>query len=263
MLADRVLAVIDLGSASSAIPGAAHESLRPSDFALRRLGSQTLLQRVIRRISEAELVDRIAVTGADIQPRIPTSGFVGAELIDLPDSMIGERLLAAADRMRADWVVYLPVTRPFVDPSLIDSLIIQARRLADCDYIGFHSSEVQWRRIQQLGLAAEVCHADALRRLRHQYRVLGSYCSDIALHELFESADGDFQLHFAPVPEGLDREDLRFSLESEVDWHHALMIEEAMPREQLHWRSIATLLEAHPQIRNDMLRGNHAPALET
>jgi spore coat polysaccharide biosynthesis protein SpsF (cytidylyltransferase family) len=55
-----------------------------------------------------------------------------------------------------------------------------------------------------------------------------------------------------PVPEPLDREDLRLRLEVEEDWDHAQMILEALGPENLDYQRIASLLDSHPAMRERM-----------
>jgi spore coat polysaccharide biosynthesis protein SpsF (cytidylyltransferase family) len=249
MHAERVLAVVDLGGPDD---GGHTRAL----YALRRLGSQTLLQRVLGRIHDAEQVSCTAVVGG-----CPPPGFLSHDrqkfnFLDTGQMGIAQRLLMAAEKHRADWVVYVPVNRPFVDPVLIDLLVAKARRCRDCDYVGYYSQLGGWRRMNQLGLAAEVCHIDALRRLRRVREPDASLDPDAPLVDLLQSARGDFQLQFVPVPAAVDREDLRFVVSDESDWHQADLLNDAVMDDETQWQPLATLVSSHPELCHDMRSRN-------
>ncbi len=153
--------VIDLGDFSRPeMQGAA------TRFAQRKLGGLPLIVRMARRLSDCARIDQVYVVGSNVPTSLLTSGIAGVRSINLPSAHVCERLCAAADASGADWIVCVPANRPFVDATLIDQLIAKASRVGDCDYVGYASCAGDWRRMDQLGLAGEACHADTLRRLR-------------------------------------------------------------------------------------------------
>ena len=243
----KVIAVIDLGDCQ-------REDLAGScsRFAQRPLAGQSLVTRMISRLAECTSVDLAVVSGAHLPTRLLTTGIAGAQVLDLPFAHVCERLAAAADRWQAEWVVYLPGNRPFIDPVLIDRLVSQAQRTPNCDYVGFYSNGGGWRRMQHLGLAGEVCHADSLRRLRRNADHLQTDDGGSSLANCLQSVDGLYQMKFVPVPPELDRDDLRFSIEDENDWDQAELLSENFRADMTEWQPLADLVLGHSEIRQSM-----------
>jgi spore coat polysaccharide biosynthesis protein SpsF (cytidylyltransferase family) len=211
---------------------------------------------VLGRIHDAEQISRSAVVGSNAPSTLPPHEQRNLNFLATGDAGLAQRLLAAADKHEADWVVYVPVNCPFVDPVLIDLLVSKARRSADCDYVGYYSPSGGSRRSNQLGLAAEVCHVDALRRLRRLAESDELFDPDASLIERLQAAPGEFHLQLVPLPEALDREDLRFVVADESDWQHADLLSEAVLDENTEWQPLATLVASHPQICRDMQNRN-------
>ncbi len=247
----RAVAVIDLGDCSQA-DGAASVAR----FAQRTLKGQPLIGQVARRISDSALVQHVVISGTDIPSRIMTAGIAGATVLNQSHTHVIERLALAADRTGSEWVVYLPGNRPFVDPVLIDRLLGDAKRHADCDYIGYFSNCGGWERMQRLGLAGELCHADALRRLRRNIDRLSYVDPDTSLSTYFQDAPGAYQMRFIPVPDELDRSDLRFAVENEDDWHDVEMLYESLAGENLNWQRLATVVLGNQGLRSAMADRN-------
>jgi spore coat polysaccharide biosynthesis protein SpsF (cytidylyltransferase family) len=247
----KSVAVIDLGECQGAAA-----SRCVSRFAQRNLKGQTLISRMARRISESQLVQNVVVSGVGLPSTILTSGIPGTMVLDQPHSHLIERMALAADRTDAEWVVFLSANKPFVDPVLIDRLLSEAKRHSDCDYVGFFSSGGGWQRMQHLGLAGEICHADALRRLRRNLDRL-TYCGeDSNLAAYFQDAPGVYQMRFIPVPTELDRADLRFAVESENDWDDIQLLSETVASDDTQWQPLATIVLANPHLRASMAGRN-------
>lgn len=248
MVADvKAVAVIDVGDCTNE-----DQSNSVARYAQRSLRGQSVLSRVARRISEAAMVGNVAITGGNIPARVLTAGISGTTVLNLPHSHVTERLALAADRTDSEWVVYLPANRPFVDPVLIDRLLCEAMQHNECDYVGYFSTGGGWRRMQHLGLAGEICHTDALRRLRRNVDRL-AYCEgESSLAAFFQDAPGSYQMRFIPVPPELDRSDLRFAIESENDWHDIQLLSDTVPNDNTHWQPLATLVLANANLRESM-----------
>ncbi len=240
----RAVAVIELGNCQRT--AGTHPA---AQFAERNLKGQSLISRIVRRLSEAAMVKEIVISGEHLPTSILTAGIPGAHVLDLPHSHVIERLAAAADRTDSDWVLFLPGNRPFVDPVLIDRLLSEARRATDCDYFGFFSSRGGWERMQQLGLAGELCHADALRRLRRNLDRMSTCASNMSLSTWFQAAPGVYQMRFIPVPAELDRSDLRFTVESERDWDNARVLCDSIAGDETQWQPLATIALANEDLR--------------
>jgi spore coat polysaccharide biosynthesis protein SpsF (cytidylyltransferase family) len=239
----RAVAVIELGDCGR--DDCSHPALK---YAERNLKGQSLISRMVRRLSESPLVQQIVISGEQLPTNILTAGIPGAVVLNCPHSHVIERLAAAADRTDSDWVVFLPGNRPFVDPVLIDRLLSDAGRATDCDYVGFFSPRGGWARMQQLGLAAEVCHADALRRLRRNLDRITNRTEDLSLSAWFQDAPGVYQMRFIPVPAELDRGDLRFAVENERDWDNAQMLCDSIPGDETQWQPLAEIALANTEL---------------
>ncbi|MDB4759628.1 NTP transferase domain-containing protein [bacterium] len=244
------IAVIDLGDVSTT--GSSQLAAR---FTARKLGGQTLINRMARRLSECQLVERVYVVGAGLPATILTSGFADIDCIDLPASHVCERLCEAADASNAEWVVYVPANRPFIDPTLIDQMLAKAGRTNSCDYVGYRTGNGDPVAMDKLGLTGEACHADTLRRLRRNVdRLVDQQVGSLAAWLM--TAPGAYHLKFIPVPEKLNRDDLRFSIESEEDWDDAEVLCETMPEADSQWQELAQLVLANPCLRDSMADRN-------
>lgn len=243
----RAVAVIDLGDCehASGVDCVAR-------YAQRNLKGQPLISRIARRISESQLVRNVVISGVGVPSTILTSGIPGTTVLNQPHSHVIERLALAADRTGCEWVVYVPGNRPFVDPVLVDRLLGEAKRNGECDYVGYFSPGGGWQRMQHLGLAGEICHADSLRRLRRNLDRL-SYCGEEAsLATYFQDAPGSYQMRFIPVPAELDRADLRFAVENESDWDDVQLLSETLPSDDTQWQPLATIVLANANLRASM-----------
>ena len=241
-----VIAVIDLGDFSRPeVQG------RAARFAQRKLGGQPLITRMARRLSDCALVDQVFIVGSNVPAELLTSGIAGIKTLNLPSSHVCERLCAAADASGSDWVVCLPANRPFVDPTLVDQLIAHALRTGECDYAGYSSEGGDWRCMDQLGLAAEACHCDTLRRLRRNVdRLPADDGGSIA--SWLEHAPGAYHLKFIPVPSQLDRKDLRFAVLDEMDWDDAELLFETCGDGDSQWQDLTQLVMGNEDLRESM-----------
>lgn len=248
----RTIAVIDVGNCRT---DDAH--LVASRFAARRLGGQTLTQRIVRRLSDATRIDHVVVTGAHLPAGLLTAGIAGAEVLELPYGHVCERLAAATDSFNADWVVYVPGNRPFVDPVLIDCLLNRAyQSTTELDYVGFYGSGDGWQQVRRLGLAGEVVHGDALRRLRRNVERLSCDPSELSLAGWLQDAPGTYQMKFVSIPDALDREDLRFAIEDESDWEYAELFSDHVRNDLTEWQLLAELVRDNRDVREVMAHRN-------
>lgn len=246
----RAIAVIDLGDFSC--PEVQKSAAR---FAQRKLGGLPLIVRMARRLSECALVDQVFITGSNIPSSLLTSGIAGVQTINFPSNHVCERLCVAADTCGAEWIVYVPANRPFVDATLVDQLVAKATRFNECDYVGYSSDAGDPRRLDQLGLTGEACHADTLRRLRRNAdRLPTGECGSIA--SWLESAPGAYHLRFIPVPSALDRDDLRFAIEDESDWDDAELLCETVSDEDSQWQELTQLVISNDHLRESMATRN-------
>lgn len=247
----HAIAVIDLGDFSCPVV-----QKTAARFAQRKLGGQPLIIRMARRLSECALIDDVFIVGSNVPSTLLTSGIAGINSLSFQSMHVCERLCAAADVSDAEWIVFMPANRPFVDATLVDQLVAKARRTRECDYVGYASADAgNWRRMDHLGLAGEVCHVDALRRLRRSVdRLSDEQCGSIACW--LESATGPYHLKFIPVPRALDRADLRFAVQDESDWDDVELLCETVNDQDSQWQDLAQLVIPNDDLRESMATRN-------
>jgi spore coat polysaccharide biosynthesis protein SpsF (cytidylyltransferase family) len=244
------VAVIDVGDCNT-YPA----SQLAGRFAARRLGGQTLVHRIARRLSESTRLQQVVISGLNLPANLVTG--VGARVMDLPYTHVCERLASVADAVDADWVAFVPGNRPFVDPALIDCLLNRAQHAeSDFDYVGFCGHDGSWERVRHLGVAGEVCHADALRRLRRNIDRMPVGSEDDSLASCLTAAPGDYRMQFVTIPDALDFNDLRFAIEDEMDWELAELFTDHVGIERTEWQLLANLVRDNQALRVAMAERN-------
>jgi spore coat polysaccharide biosynthesis protein SpsF (cytidylyltransferase family) len=197
------------------------------------------------------LVDEVFIVGSNVPTSLLTSGIAGVHSLNLPSAHVSERLCEAADASGAEWVVFVPGNRPFVDITLVDQLLAKAMKTNDCDYIGYSSDDGDFSRVDRLGLTGEACHTDTLRRVRRNSDRLprddgGSMASWL------KAAPGAYHLKFIPVPSALDRDDLRFAVEDELDWDDVELLCETVVEEDSQWQELTKIVISNSYLRESM-----------
>ena len=218
----------------------------------RRFGSQSLLEWVTRRMTDALLLEHVVVIACgddfarQISRRVPSDVSVFSAS-DPPDPV--GNFASALRFYDADAAVRVTLDNPFVDPVLIDRLVARAESYRYCDYMSYCSARGKPALMAKIGVLAEWCKARAVYRadeLASNSEERSDVCRFLHSHpELF-------QLRLVPVPTPLDREDVRLLLEVEEDWDHAQMILEALGPDNLDYQGIASLLNQHPGLRERM-----------
>jgi spore coat polysaccharide biosynthesis protein SpsF len=167
------------------------------------------------------------------------------------------RMVAAVDEFDADAVLCVGVENPFVDPVLIDRLIVAAEMDGGCDYASYSSRHQRQGDLYHLGFLAEWCRVTALRRAHRKARRSADR-QDVTRY-ICTHAEA-FRVREVPVPQQLDRDDLRLSIGGEEDWDHAQEVYDALGPECLDWQRIAGLLDNQPALRQRMAVLNRARA---
>lgn len=233
---------------------------RGSDLKLgRKLGGKSLLELVVRRVTDCQRLDGVVVVLSDseqddrirqlVPPDVPT--FVGSQRDALA------RFVAAIDEFGAQSAVRVSADNPYIDPVLIDRLVSTADAHPTCDYISYCSGDGRPAILTQLGVFAEWCSADALRRSNREAR--RTVDRDQVTGHLYAHPEL-FNVRLIPLPSGLDRDDLRLKLDSEEDWEHAQAIYEALGTHEWDWQRIADLLDHQPALRKRMALLNRETA---
>jgi spore coat polysaccharide biosynthesis protein SpsF len=226
-------------------------------MARRRFGGKTLLEWVVRRVSDAERIDEIVVLGGEDS--------LSRSLVEHCPPDVRVLLSGAADRLgrfaevvrklRPQSVVRLSVSHPFVDPELIDRLVTAGDGC--CDYAAYRFSDGRSVMQSRLGVFAEWCDARAVLRAAQ----FASTADDRSEATRFIHSRPDlFNLKFLTVPPQLDRDDLRLAVHDEEDWEQVQLILDALGPESLDWQYIAALLDRQPALRARMADRNRAAA---
>jgi len=217
----------------------------------RRLGGKSLLEWVVRRVTDCQRLDAVIVATGDAP-----EGYALAELVpsDVPlfvgsESDVLSRFADALGRFPAKAVVRVCADNPFVDPVLIDRLVRTADLHPECDYISYCSHGGRPTILSAVGVYAEWCRADALLQA-HRHAAEPADREHVTRY--LYSHPELFQVRLIAAPRQLDRDDVRLTVDFEEDWEHAQAIYDALGPEELDWQRIARLLDGQPALRSRM-----------
>lgn len=223
----------------------------PFPTACRRLGGKSLLEWVVRRMQDSLRLDRVVVLCPYVAQAQELTDIVPRDVpllvIDKPDALA--RFSAALEQQPAEAMVCVAAEHPFVDPELIDRLITTAANHPEADYIGFCSRSGRPAMTSPLGMIGEWIRATALHDANLEARD-PQQRSHVA--GFLRAHPEQFQLRLTPVPQELDRDDLRLIITGEEDWENVQAIFEALGPEQLDYQHIACLLDHQPALRERM-----------
>ena len=230
---------------------ACYQSPRFRSFVSRRFGRHSLLEWVIRRVTDCVWLDGVIV----VTSRGPAELSVG-ELVpaDVP-VFVGDhasalqRFLRALEAYPAEAVVRVRGDNAFIDPGLIDRLVTTAQSHPDCDYVSYCSRDGRPAILSPVGIYAEWFRTSALRRAA---RAVKTAAEGEHVTQYIYSHPEKFHVRLIPAPEEIDRDDVRLSVDIEEDWDHALAIFDALGPDELDWRRIADLLDHQPALRQRM-----------
>ncbi len=228
----------------------------PSGFGTRRLGGKPLVEWVVRRVTDALLLDRvIVVTDAVLERTVRslTPHDIAVFVSDQTDMLA--HVAAAARAYHAQQLVRVGLENPFVDPALIDRIVATANTHPGCDYIGYYSQTGHPVAHSSLGVFAEWARADAIFKAD---AMASDEVDRQQVTRFLYSHPELFQLRLIPAPTQLDRPDVRLTIQGEEDWEHAQLILDALGPDHLDWQEIAGLLASHPRLRHQMAALNHS-----
>jgi spore coat polysaccharide biosynthesis protein SpsF len=223
----------------------------------RKLGGMSLLELVVRRVTDCQRLDGVIVVPGDTQQDELVRQLVPSDVPTFigPQKDALSRFVAAAQQAGAQAVVRVCAHHPFVDPVLVDRLVTTADAHPGCDYIGYCRSDGRPAILSQVGLLAEWCSARALVQ---------------ADREATRPADRDqvtpyvyghpelFGVRLMSLPPELDRDDLRLKVDLEEDWEHAQVIYDALGTSEWDWQRVADLLDHQPALRRRMAALNRS-----
>ncbi len=219
--------------------------------AARRVGGKPVLEWVARRATECQWLGGVIVltTGdgenrfvrALTPPDVPVYVASAADVLGCFAAALTEYPAESAVRIGADF--------PFLDPALLDRLVLTAEADPGLDYAAYQSKSGQPAVLLPAGVYAEWFRVEALWRATRQARTRADRQS--ATHYL-SSRPEQFSSRMIPVPEPINREDVRLTMDIEEDWDHLLAIFDALGPDALDWQRIARLLDHQPALRRRM-----------
>lgn len=234
-------------------------SPRARSKAARKLGTKSVLEWIIRRMTDCEQLDGVIVVTNDApENRIVTQLApldVPVFVSRRPDTL--GSLAAALEEYDCRSVVRTSAERPFVDPALVDRLIASARSNPDCDYVSYTARGGRPAVLSPIGVFAEWFQTDALRLAARKAKAAADRENPT---QFVLSHPERFRIRLLSAPAGIDREDVRLTVDIEEDWDNALAIFEALGPEELDWQRIAHLLDHQPAMRKRMAALNRVYA---
>lgn len=224
----------------------------------RKIGGKSVLEWVVRRVTDCQRLDGVIVVTSDAVENQFVSRLVPLDVpvyvSSGPDPLA--RFVATLDEYPAESIVRVCADYPFTDPTLIDRLITTAETHNNCDYVSYWSREGRPAILSPVGMYAEWIRSAALRKA---HRKATSPRDRSAVTQYLYSHPELFNLRLIPAPPRIDRDDVRLKVDFEEDWEHALTIYEALGPE-LDWQRIADLLDQQPALRQRMASLNRVHA---
>jgi spore coat polysaccharide biosynthesis protein SpsF len=209
----------------------------------RKLGGKSLLEWVVRHVTECQRVDRVVVVlGASrgeqaiaelCPPDVPV--FIGSR---------GDALGCVAEALSqfpCESLVRVYADHPYTDPVLIDRLVRTADEHAGCDYISYCFRDGRPAILSSVGIFGEWCRSEALRRAHAEAKRPAD--REHVTRYLFSHPE-EFNIRLIPAPEELDRADLRLGLGDDEEWEQVQAIYEALGSEGVDWRRIVAAFDA-------------------
>ncbi len=225
----------------------------------RRLGGRSILEWVIRRVTDSIRLDGVIVVACDTEDSLACSHLVPS---DVPICLCeGEDALArfckALEQYPAEGVVRVRGDNLFIDPGMIDRLTTTAEAHPNCDYVSYCSRDGRPAILSPVGVYAEWFRAGALHEAN---RLARDKLDREDVTRYIYSHPEKFNLRLIPAPAEIDREDVRLTVDIEEDWDHVQVLFEALGPERLDWQRIASLLDHQPALRSRMAALNRAHA---
>jgi spore coat polysaccharide biosynthesis protein SpsF len=230
---------------------ACFHSQRFRSNAMRRLDGRSLLEWVIRRVTDAMRLDGVIVVACKAADRDAVRRLVPS---DVP-IFFGEsddalaNMIKALEHYPAEGAVRVLGDNLYIDPGLIDRLVTAAETHTDCDYVSYSLRDGRPAILSPVNVYAEWFRGSALRRAN---RLARSQLDREEVTRYLYSHPDKFSLRLIPAPAEIDREDVRLTVDIDEDWDHVLAIYEALGPERMDWQRIARLLDHQPALRNRM-----------
>ena len=220
-------------------------------IASRRLGGKSVLEWVVRRVTDSMRLDGVIVVACDAVEHRFISDLVP---LDVPvfagthaDPL--KRFSRALEEYPAEAVVCVRGDNPLIDPGLIDQLVATADAHPQCDYVSYCLRDGRPAILSPVGIYAEWFRTSALHKAA---RVAKRPADREGVTRYIYSHPEKFTIRLIPAPPAIDRDDVRLSVSNQEDWEHVQAIYEALGPEAIDWQGIAHLLDHQPALRQRM-----------
>ena len=229
-------------------------------LAVRRLAGKPLLDWIVRRVTESQQIEQTVVVLDESSHHLRVSQVVPADVAVIragcDDGLACVN--AAAQQCGAASLILVHIDSPFIDPTLLDRLIVDAHA-HDCDYASYCLRSEKNILASRLGMVAEWCRSSAIDKAD---RAATSEDQRLRITPYIYSHPEEFKIRLIPVPTELDCNDIRLSIHSEEDWNHADLVLDALGTDDVDWQRIAGLLSQQPEIREQMQRLNQSTEID-
>lgn len=219
--------------------------------AARKLGGRSVLEWVIRRVTESMRLDGVIVLVCDDADHRFMRNLVPADVpifVGTKSDSLG-RFSQSLEQYSAQAVVRVRGDHLFIDSALIDRLIVTAEQDPQSDYVTFSLRDGQPAILSPVSVFAEWFRTSAIHKAARHAKQLEE--REHVTRYIYSHPDR-FNIRLIPAPPEIDRDDVRLTIDMEEDWDHVLTIYEALGPERMDWRRIANLLEEHPALRRRM-----------
>lgn len=222
----------------------------------RKLAGKSVLEWVVRHLTECEHLEKVVIlsdrseNGDMIRSIAPRN----VEVFATDNDNTMECLLDTFRAYPAESCVFIGADWPFLDPTLIEQLILAANESSkQCDYAAYQFMNEYFSAGRPFGLFPEWYRHEALTHAK-------SRAEDQVHRQLpgcfFLDHQARYEIELLPAPAGLDRVDIRLTFDQEDDWENILAIHDALGAEDFDWRKLSNLLHHQPQLRQKMARLN-------
>jgi len=214
--------------------------------ASRRLGGKSVLEWVVRRMTDCQRLDGVIVVTND---DLANSFVSNLAPLDVP-LFVSDRphalgcMAAAVDEYRTESAVLVGAASPFVDPVLVDRLVYAVETGLECDYACYSHRDGRSHLSSQVSVFAEWIRAEALRTAARKAR--DTVDRDDPTRYVYTHPDR-FSVRMIEGPAGIDHQDQRLRFDMDENWEHAVAIFDALGPDGLSWQRIAALLDHQPR----------------
>lgn len=222
----------------------------------RKLAGKSVLEWVVRNLTDCEHLERVVILSdrADNGELIRSLAPQNIDVFASDSENTLECLLDTLAAYRAESCVFIGADWPFLDPTLIEHLILAANEDSQpCDYAAYQFMNEYFCAGRPFGLFPEWYRHEALISAKDE--------AEDEVHRqmpgrFFLDHQTEYEVELLPAPAGLDRIDIRLRFDQEDDWENILAIHDALGAEDFDWRKLSNLLHQQPQLRQKMARLN-------